>query len=140
MRKGVPLMAWILVIEDDEATQLFLADLLAEEGHSVLQAADGATGLMTLRAAEYPLVVLVDYRLPDMLGTTLFGEVAKDAQLLQRHAYLFVTADAQHLPSTEQALLDAQHLSVIAKPFDRNEPAASHAVSTAVVRRASSWA
>lgn len=108
----------VLVIEDDVATLDFLCDLLGEEGYSVVAAAEGATGLEVLRTSQNRLIVVVDHRLPDMLGMDILRVVATSPHLRQTHAYVMVTADAQRFSVSDQAIQQELHTPVIAKPFD----------------------
>lgn len=57
----------VLFIEDDDQIRLALRLALEDEGYSVREAADGASGLAAFAATE-PDLVLLDLRLPDMSG------------------------------------------------------------------------
>lgn len=60
-------MAVILVVEDDEANQELVTRFLKREGHRVLLAADGLTGVQT--ASEHiPDLIVMDLRLPGLDG------------------------------------------------------------------------
>ena len=111
-------MPGVLVIEDDVATRDFLCDLFGVEGYSVVAAAEGAAGLEVLRTSQNRLVVIVDYRMPDMSGMDLLRMVATSTHLRQTYAYVMVTADAERFSASDQAILQELHISVIAKPFD----------------------
>ncbi|MEW6074422.1 MAG: response regulator transcription factor [Planctomycetota bacterium] len=69
--------ARILVIEDEEPLRLALADALAAEGFSVLQAADGERGL-ALALAEGPDLVLLDLMLPGRDGFSVLKAIRQD--------------------------------------------------------------
>lgn len=60
-------MVSLLFIEDDDAIRLALKLALEDEGYSVREAPDGATGLASFADSE-PDLVLLDLRLPDMSG------------------------------------------------------------------------
>jgi len=60
-------MESLLFIEDDDGIRLALGLALEDEGYSVVEAADGAEGLVAFEAAT-PDLVLLDLRLPDMSG------------------------------------------------------------------------
>jgi CheY-like chemotaxis protein len=84
-------MAAVLLVEDDEFVRQMLHWLLADEGYTVAEAADGAAGLAALRASPSPLVVLLDHLLPAMKGCDVLDLVEHD-RALQRHAYIYLTA------------------------------------------------
>jgi DNA-binding response OmpR family regulator len=63
-------MSRILVVEDDAAILRGLADNLRLEGHEVLQAADGESGLRQARA-DRPDLVILDLMLPRLSGYEL---------------------------------------------------------------------
>ena len=60
----------ILVVEDEQRMADLLKRGLTEEGHHVVVARDGATGLETARAAQFDVIVL-DTMLPRMDGLTV---------------------------------------------------------------------
>lgn len=110
-------MATVLIIDDDNSIRAVERSALEEAGHSVLEARDGAEALRTLRAAERPLVALVDLMMPGVSGFELLQSVADESALARRHAYVVVTANATSLPVV-QALRSSFVLEGIAKPFD----------------------
>lgn len=57
----------VLFIEDDDAIRLTLRLALEDEGYSVLEAADGAAGLVAF-GAGHPDLVLLDLGLPGLSG------------------------------------------------------------------------
>ncbi len=69
-------MGTILVVDDDAAVRRVVVAALREEGHTVLEAADGLLGLELLRYTECDLV-LTDWRMPRMGGDRLLGEVRR---------------------------------------------------------------
>jgi DNA-binding response OmpR family regulator len=60
-------MESLLLIEDDDAIRLALSLALEDEGYSVREAPNGASGLETFEREQVDLVLL-DLRLPDMSG------------------------------------------------------------------------
>ena len=110
-------MATVLIIDDDNSIRAVERSALEEAGHSVLEARDGAEALRALRAAERPLVALVDLMMPGVSGFELLQSVASESALARRHAYVVVTANATSLPVV-QALRSSFVLEGIAKPFD----------------------
>jgi CheY-like chemotaxis protein len=63
---GPPLR--VLVIDDETAVRDALADTLADDGHSVIQAASGKDGLARLAEGARVDVVITDLGMPDMTG------------------------------------------------------------------------
>ena len=68
----------LLVVDDDDAVRQVLVDGLRFEGFEVVEAADGAAGLLALER-ERPDALVVDYAMPGMNG----AEVAKRARALR---------------------------------------------------------
>jgi DNA-binding NtrC family response regulator len=68
----------VLIVEDEKVLRESLAELLGEEGHDVVQAADGkaAYELILQRSVD---LVLSDIRMPEMDGLTLLGHLQKVA-------------------------------------------------------------
>ncbi len=59
--------ATILIVEDDSATRIFLADNLSADGYDVL-ACDCARDALRLLETRQPDLLLLDLGLPDMSG------------------------------------------------------------------------
>jgi len=106
----------VLVIEDDQGVTAALRQVLALDGHEVVTAADGTTGLALLQALPTPDVVLLDLALPGMTGGELAGRVAEDP-VLRGTPLIVMTATTQAdllpPPATYRALLR--------KPFEVDE-------------------
>ncbi|HEX5227873.1 MAG TPA: response regulator [Bryobacteraceae bacterium] len=60
-------MALILVVEDDEANQELVTRFLKREGHRVVLAADGLSGVQ-LASEHVPDLIVMDLRLPVLDG------------------------------------------------------------------------
>ena len=71
----------VLVVDDEARVRDLYADVLAEAGHRVETATDGAAALDRLRHGGAPCVVLSDVRMPRMDGWDLAREVARDPGL-----------------------------------------------------------
>ena len=67
----------ILIVEDEEPMRLALGDALREEGHEVLTAADGESGL-ALALSEAPDLVLLDLMLPGRDGFSVLKAMRED--------------------------------------------------------------
>ncbi len=68
----------LLIVEDETVLRESLAELLAEEGYAVEQAADGRAAHQRLLRGPVDLV-LSDVRMPEMDGLTLLGHIRRIA-------------------------------------------------------------
>lgn len=71
----------VLVVDDEPSVRSLLGDALAESGHDVSTARDGAEALDRLRGGRLPCVVLADVRMPRMDGFELTSAIQSDPQL-----------------------------------------------------------
>ncbi len=72
----------VLIVEDDPGVRLLLQTLVAEEGHTVEVAVDGAAGLDAFRQLR-PDLVLSDIMMPHMDGLELLESIrAEDSDVL----------------------------------------------------------
>ncbi|MDB5480171.1 MAG: hybrid sensor histidine kinase/response regulator [Caulobacteraceae bacterium] len=103
----------VLVIEDESAIRMLVADVLEAAGYRVLQAADGPSGLTILNAGERIDLLLPDVGLPGGLNGRQVADLARTTRPGLK--VLFVTGYA------ENAAVGAGHLEpgmqVITKPF-----------------------
>ena len=107
----------VCVIEDDAPIRRLLRELLEDEGCRALEAADGESGLALLRSHAEPLVVLLDYTLPEINGCDLLDLVATDATLRERRVFLMMTATAYKAKAECGDSLDELEVTVFGKPF-----------------------
>jgi two-component system cell cycle response regulator DivK len=106
-------MATILVV-DDNRTSLKLATLLLEKaGHTVLQAEDGASALVTTRDTQ-PDLILMDVQMPGMDGLTVTGILKREPATA---AIPVVALTAFAMRGDEEKILAAGCNDYIAKPF-----------------------
>ncbi len=106
-------MARILVAEDEEALRGYVPRALAEDGHAVAVAADGAEALDALTRANGGFdLLLADIKMPVMDGIALSLSVARDYPEV---AILLMTGYADQRERAHG--LDALIHGVIAKPF-----------------------
>ena len=82
----------ILVIEDDPAFAKILADMVHRQGHRVLAAADGETGLQ-LAGRYRPTGILLDVMLPGMDGWTVIERLKQDAATRQIPVHFISATD-----------------------------------------------
>ena len=66
----------VLVVDDDDTVREVLRRYLARDGHEVLEAADGPTGLGLVRS-QHPDLVVLDLMLPGLDGLQVCREVRK---------------------------------------------------------------
>jgi two-component system, OmpR family, response regulator len=114
-------MAHIVVVDDDPGIRTVLRSALEEQGHAVSEAGDGLTALERLHTSSWPLVVLLDLKMPYLGGAGVLGTVAGDRALAQRHRYVLMTASAHTLPLALGTLLVYLGVPLVQKPFDLEE-------------------
>ena len=85
-------MKTILVVEDDDSIREVIRFALNVEGYGFLEAGDGGQALKQFQKASIDLVIL-DIRLPDMLGF----EVAMEIRKVSAAPILFITAVEEDL-------------------------------------------
>ncbi|MEO5376871.1 MAG: response regulator [Magnetococcus sp. DMHC-6] len=105
----------ILVIDDDRYIGLLLHEILTDEGHRIVTAFDGLSGLASFKA-ESPDLVLLDVNLPIMNGCEVAREI-KDCCVDRFVPVIFLTA-----LSGDQELakcLDSGGDDFFIKPFNR---------------------
>jgi PAS domain S-box-containing protein len=103
----------LLVVDDEPAMRTAIGNFLASLGHGVTVAAGGMEARALLTSNEYD-VVLLDLRMPDLGGDTLYRELVERDP---RHAgrVVFVTGDT-HNAQARRFLAEAGRPSV-SKPF-----------------------
>jgi CheY-like chemotaxis protein len=72
---------FILVVDDDQAIRETLCELLADEGHPAVGAANGQEALELLRADGRPCVIFLDLMMPVMDGVAFRAEQLQDPEL-----------------------------------------------------------
>jgi DNA-binding NtrC family response regulator len=104
----------ILVVEDETLIRWSIAETLAQEGHTVMEAADAASAMKALEDEEEDIdVVLLDYRLPDSNDLGLLANVRR---LQPRSAVVMMTAYGT--PEMTAGALALGAYRVVDKPFD----------------------
>ena len=103
----------ILVVDDESLIRWSLAEVLADSGHQVEEAEDGASAVA--RLSDHPAfdVVLLDYRLPDSNDLHLLETIR---QLQPTAAVVMMTAFGT--PEVTSGALKLGAYRVVAKPFD----------------------
>lgn len=107
----------VLIVDDDAALRRMVAMVLEDAGWDALEAKDGCEALVTLRSSPSRLVVLLDWRMPEMSGEEVLDIVVASPELAMRHAYALITANAAAVTPHLADLLCRLEAPMIAKPF-----------------------
>jgi DNA-binding response OmpR family regulator len=110
---SVPLVATILICDDEAPMRQLIVASLDGTGHTVLQATDGATAVELARAHR-PDALVLDVMLPDRSGLEVLAEIRAEATLANLKV-IILTARAQR--SDHDAALAAGADLFMAKPF-----------------------
>ena len=105
----------ILVVDDDQDITANIADILEDCGYRADKAHDGASALDYVLRSKYD-VALLDYKMPDMDGATLFTKLKHVQPSL---VAIMITAFAG-TDGVEQAMKAGTWL-VLKKPVNVNE-------------------
>jgi PAS domain S-box-containing protein len=103
----------ILVVEDEEANQLFLKELLEPTNVNFVLAGTGTEALDIWKNETKPDVILLDIRLPDMLGL----EVAKTIRKTNKSIPI-IAQTAYAMGDDREASLKAGCNNYVSKPID----------------------
>ena len=107
----------VLVVEDEPLIRWSIAETLAREGHTVLEAENAASAIRTLSDMPEPAdVVLLDYRLPDSNDLSLLATVRR---LAPHSAVVMMTAYGT--PDVTSGALELGAYGVVDKPFDMHD-------------------
>jgi CheY-like chemotaxis protein len=112
----------LLIVEDDEAIEFALSDLVTDSGYRTVGARNGIEALEVLRR-EKPLAMIIDLMMPHMDGYELIRNVRGDPGL----------ADVPMLVVTARSFIDREGLAgvpVFTKPL--NTPALMEAIRVSV--------
>ncbi|MDZ4832256.1 MAG: response regulator transcription factor [Candidatus Melainabacteria bacterium] len=108
-------MAKVLIVEDDAALRLSVADELELEGYAVETVASAEAAIEILAISDFDLVVL-DWELPNMSGLELCGSMRRSGK---RCGILFLTGRFATRDKTSG--LDAGADDYLTKPFEPDE-------------------
>ncbi|CAN5333221.1 PAS domain-containing protein [soil metagenome] len=104
----------ILLIDDEAAVRMLVAEVLREAGYKVTGAADGETGLGVLRSSEHIDLLITDVGLP---GGKNGRQIADEARALRPGLkVLFITGYAENAALGNGDLEDG--MEVMTKPFE----------------------
>jgi type IV pilus assembly protein PilB len=104
----------VLIAEDDRMTRLILRMMLEKEGHTVIEAENGATGMEKARL-ERPDLMMVDLQMPDMDGYQFLEMVRGDDRLMVLPV-IVLTADTS--TEVETKVLEMGADDYVTKPFE----------------------
>jgi CheY-like chemotaxis protein len=107
----------VLIVDDDAALRRMVTMVLEDAEWDVLEAKDGLEALAAIRSSPGPLVVLLDWRMPDMSGEEVLEMVVATPELATRHAYALITANAAAITPHLADLLTQLAAGMVAKPF-----------------------
>lgn len=126
-------MPEILIADDSPSMRQLVRAMLQSEGYAMREVADGAEALTALREADEPMVVLLDYEMPNLTGEDVLRAVADDGEgTLAANEYIVVSSHAGTFPESFIDLLRHLSIRVLGKPFERDQLAPL--VAQAVVR------
>src|SRR5687767_15052954 len=107
----------LLVVEDNEAEQLSISELLAHDDVTIDTAGSGREALQALRREPYDCAVL-DLRLPDMSGFEVLEHIRDDPTLADLPVVVFT---GKELTPDEDARLHSMARSVVVKGVESPE-------------------
>ena len=110
----------VLVVDDEPAMRAAMGNFLSSLGHGVTVAAGGLEARALLTANEYD-VVLLDLRMPDLGGDTLYRELL-DTDPRHASRVVFVTGDTQSAHAVH--FLEEAGRPSVSKPFQLDDLAA----------------
>jgi DNA-binding response OmpR family regulator len=108
---------WLLLVEDDPDIRETIAEVLVEEGYSVVSAKHGGEGLAALEnAKEPPAIILLDLMMPVMDGIAFREEQLKNPAWV---GVPVIVLSADRTSRDKAAAMGAQ--GYLQKPFDIHE-------------------
>jgi DNA-binding NtrC family response regulator len=108
----------VLVVDDEPLIRWSLVEVLADSGHLVEEAGDGASALALLSDGRTFDVVVLDYRLPDSNDLRLLQAIRNLAP-----ASTVIMMTAFGTPEMVDGALELGAYRVVPKPFDVHEMA-----------------
>lgn len=109
----------ILIADSDKPERHRLEAFLRADGHEIDAHADGESALRALRAAEPPRLAILDWLLPDKLGTEICRHVRQ--HVTRPHVHLLLLAP-NHIGREDLIIaMEAGADDFLAKPFDPQE-------------------
>jgi CheY-like chemotaxis protein len=112
-------MTQVLVVDDSAAARQVVRVMVEPEGYVVAEAEDGVAALELLRAATEPMVVVLDYQMPNLDGAGVLAAVNEEGGALARHEFLVLSANVATFPESFIELLRYLSIRILSKPVDR---------------------
>ena len=107
-------MAKILIIEDNEQNLYLETFILQKNGHEIIQARSGETGI-ALANQNLPDLILLDIQLPGMDGYTVAEELRKNSTI----AHIPIIAVTSYaMTGDRERILEAGCTGYIEKPIN----------------------
>ncbi|MDU9414349.1 ATP-binding protein [Pseudomonas sp. zfem005] len=103
----------VLLVDDEPAVRMLMADVLNELGYTVIEAADGAAGLKLLRSDVLIDLLITDVGLPGGMNGRQMADAGRE--LRPGLKTLFITGYAESVFTGSTPLQPAMH--VLTKPF-----------------------
>jgi DNA-binding response OmpR family regulator len=116
-------VARILIVEDDQMTQEFVAALLRDDGHDVTVTSDGESGVDIAHALQ-PELIIADIQLPRLDGVAMIERIRADPAT--DGARIIAVSAGENLARDRHRLAAD---CVLSKPFDFDELLADVAVN-----------
>ena len=118
LARTAPARRRVLYIEDNDASQVLMRELLGRVvGVELVTATDGVEGIALARA-QRPHTILLDLHLPDMRGEDVMTQLQADASTCGSPV-IVVSADA--VPERITAATEAGAVAYLTKPVDAAE-------------------
>ncbi|MCC8455876.1 response regulator, partial [Streptomyces rochei] len=108
-------MAKILIVDDEKAMRQAMAQILKDEGHSIVEAGDGEQGLKIIQGdvSSRPDLVFLDLKMPKTQGSAVLKALGKT---LFELPVIVMTAYGTSRTAIEAMQLGAY--DYLTKPFD----------------------
>lgn len=107
-------MAKILIIEDNEQNLYLETFILQKNGHEIIQARNGETGI-ALANQVLPDLILLDIQLPGMDGYTVAEELRKNPEIAD---IPIIAVTSYAMTGDRERILEAGCTSYIEKPIN----------------------
>jgi CheY-like chemotaxis protein len=111
----------VLIVDDDVSLRRMVSMVLEDAEWEFLEAKNGVEALAALRSCPCHLIVLLDWKMPEMSGEEVLEVVAATPELTVRHAYVLITANSAAISGHMQDLLTQLDAPMLAKPFSIRE-------------------
>ncbi len=105
----------VLLIEDQEALRETTAEILEHSGYTVIQAADGLSGLKLWRDGIIADIIVTDVIMPELCGTEMIQQMS-EIRPLEKTKVLFVSGYSEKKLSAYDFKQDTLHF--LEKPYN----------------------